>query len=56
VLIHVERKRMFTAISTLAHSIAPAAHRLKLLRVHVRTIIYDNRKEFASMPRSVAAG
>ena len=38
---------MFTAISTLAHSIAPAAHRLKPLRVHVRTIIYDNSKEFA---------
>ncbi|MEK9142350.1 MAG: IS30 family transposase [Nitrospirota bacterium] len=47
VLIHVERKRMFTAISTLAHSIAPATHRLKPLRVHVRTITHDNGKEFA---------
>ncbi len=44
-LIHAERKRMYTAISTLAHSTAPAAPRLKPLRVHVRTIIYDNSKE-----------
>jgi IS30 family transposase len=38
---------MFTAISTLAHSIAPAAQRLKPLRVHDRTITHDNGKEFA---------
>lgn len=38
---------MFTAISTLAHSIASAAHHLKPLHVHVRTIIYDNSQEFA---------
>jgi hypothetical protein len=41
----VERKRMCTAISTLAHSIAPAAQRLKPLRVHIRTIICDHSKE-----------
>jgi IS30 family transposase len=46
-LIRVERKHMLTTISTLAHSIAPAAHRLKPLRVHVRTITHDNGKEFA---------
>ncbi|MGZ8366489.1 MAG: hypothetical protein ACXW37_08975 [Nitrospira sp.] len=33
--------------SLLAHSIASAGHRLKPLRVHVRTIIYDNSQEFA---------
>ena len=46
-LIHVERKRMCTAISTLAHSIAPSTHRVKLLHVHVQTISHDHSKACA---------
>jgi IS30 family transposase len=47
VRVHVERTRMCTAISTLAHSIEPSAHRMKSLRVHVRTISHDHSKECA---------
>jgi IS30 family transposase len=38
---------MFTAVSTLAYWMVPAADRLKPLRVHVQTIIYDNSQECA---------
>jgi IS30 family transposase len=38
---------MFTAVSTLAHWMGPAAHRLKPLCLRVRAIIYDNSQECA---------
>lgn len=48
----VERKSLFTTISTLPRSTATAAHRATVRRLtprrdHVHTITYDNGKEFA---------
>lgn len=51
-LTQVERKSLFTTISTLSHPTATAAHHATVhrptpFRDHVHTITYDNGKEFA---------
>ena len=56
-LIHVERKSLFTTISKLHRATAKAAQRatvrrLKPLHRNVRTITYDNGEEFAAPERT----